>query len=259
MTVVEIVNMALLHLGVSQSIADIDESTREAATAKIVYDHTLRLALRRFPWSFATKYATLYQTAGPFWNTDPTLHTYVQAWDATYAYNVGDVVRVANVNYYCILAHTNHTAPNATYWSTSAASAPDFANGDWLYTYRQPTDCVYGRRIVPPGGDGRQHNDEPIRFRRFRDENGLLFATNQQEAVLEYTMVDCLDMWTDDLFLQYLTWALAGKLVPSLERAQKSVIECHQMAELAYRVAATADLNEAQLPTPAEASWIRAR
>lgn len=38
------------------------------------------------------------------------------AWSAVTAYAVGDMVNVASVNYYCILAHTNHTPPNATYW-----------------------------------------------------------------------------------------------------------------------------------------------
>jgi hypothetical protein len=40
----------------------------------------------------------------------------VDAWSNSTDYVVGDIVRVASVNYYCILAHTNHTPPNATYW-----------------------------------------------------------------------------------------------------------------------------------------------
>ncbi len=40
----------------------------------------------------------------------------VDAWSAITAYEVGDLASLAGVNYYCILAHTNQTPPNATYW-----------------------------------------------------------------------------------------------------------------------------------------------
>src|SRR5207237_1298023 len=38
------------------------------------------------------------------------------AWSGATAYVVGDLVVSGGVNYYCILAHTNHVPPNATYW-----------------------------------------------------------------------------------------------------------------------------------------------
>ncbi len=40
----------------------------------------------------------------------------VDAWSAITAYVVGDLASLAGVNYYCVLAHTNQTPPNATYW-----------------------------------------------------------------------------------------------------------------------------------------------
>jgi hypothetical protein len=40
----------------------------------------------------------------------------VSAWSGATAYVVGDLASSAGVNYYCILAHTNHVPPNATYW-----------------------------------------------------------------------------------------------------------------------------------------------
>ena len=135
-SVVELVNMSLANLGVTLFIADINEASREAATAKVFYDHALRLALRRFPWSFATKYSFPLQTAGPLWNTDPAVHTNVQAWDATYTYRAsprlpdqvwsGDVVRLAGVNYYCILTNTNQTPPNASARSSSSTGPPGY-------------------------------------------------------------------------------------------------------------------------------------
>lgn len=44
------------------------------------------------------------------------------AWSALTNYVVGDVVAVAGTNYYCILAHINHTPPNATYWYAMTGS-----------------------------------------------------------------------------------------------------------------------------------------
>jgi hypothetical protein len=40
----------------------------------------------------------------------------VVAWSNATAYVAGDIASLAGVNYYCILAHTNHTPANATYW-----------------------------------------------------------------------------------------------------------------------------------------------
>lgn len=40
----------------------------------------------------------------------------VAAWSGATAYVVGDLVVSGGVNYYCILAHTNHVPANATYW-----------------------------------------------------------------------------------------------------------------------------------------------
>lgn len=38
------------------------------------------------------------------------------AWSGGTAYVAGDLVSSGGTNYYCILAHTNHVPPNATYW-----------------------------------------------------------------------------------------------------------------------------------------------
>ncbi len=38
------------------------------------------------------------------------------AWSNATPYIAGDLVSLAGINYYCMLAHTNHTPPNPTYW-----------------------------------------------------------------------------------------------------------------------------------------------
>ncbi|MGH7342681.1 MAG: hypothetical protein ACREKH_19525 [Candidatus Rokuibacteriota bacterium] len=258
MTAVELGNLALLNLGVSTFITATTDPSQEALTLTKVYDHTLRAVLRRFPWAFATKYAPLNLAAGPFWSDDPAVLTTVQAWSSAAAYEIGDVVRQASVNYACKLAHTNQVPPNATYWQTT--QTVDYANGDWTYSYRYPTDCLYARRIIPPWmvPTGRMFDRTPVTFRRHRDQQGLLISTHLQEAQLEYTMLDCIDLWTDDLFLKAFTWYLAAAMAPSLERSQK-VIEALQIAEAYFGIAARADIGESQQEKPGEADWIAGR
>lgn len=43
------------------------------------------------------------------------------AWSGATAYAVNDVVSLSGSSYVCILAHTNHTPPNATYWALLAS------------------------------------------------------------------------------------------------------------------------------------------
>lgn len=56
-TQIQITNQALLKIGVSQAIEDVDEQSREAVTAKEFFPQCLRAVLRTHPWAFATKYA----------------------------------------------------------------------------------------------------------------------------------------------------------------------------------------------------------
>ena len=46
------------------------------------------------------------------------------AWSSTVAYYVGAQVSVGGTNYVCIVANTNQTPPNATYWTALAAFTP---------------------------------------------------------------------------------------------------------------------------------------
>lgn len=222
MTPLELLNLSLLKIGNSAGIVDIDEATRQAYTGRQVYDHTLRATLRAFPWPFATKYAALYITQGPATWTDPL----VQAWDAAYTYLVGDAVVDASVVYWANAQHLNQQPPNASYWDTDA---PDRANGDWLYAYRWPDDCLFARRLVSATFTGRTFSDTPIPFRIGRDKNGLLVYTNEAEAVLEYTTLDCDALFMDDLFVDSFTWRLASYLAPALSRDDKMSIKAYGM------------------------------
>ena len=180
MTVLQLTNLALGKLGVTKAATDVTTpgDTTYEYLANLTYDHDLRALLRRWPWPFATKYADLVLAQGPFWDTDPTGLTLVQDWDSTATYAAGDVVRESSINYACILANSGTQPPNTTYWSTNEDDAPDYANPDWTYAYRYPSDCLFARRITEVAqGTQRQFDPTPIPFRVGRDENGLAKLT----------------------------------------------------------------------------------
>lgn len=256
MTPVELINVALLKIGVTKGITAVTEDTREAWTALQIYDHYLRLTLRSFPWPFATKYAVLTLTKGPVYSDSDTL---VQSWSSSATYEVGDVVSVGDVPYWCILAHTNHTPPNTTYWTDDETNDVALqANGDWAYGYRWPTDCLFSRRFVRPG-IGRAHDPNPPDFRVGRDKNGLVLYTNDPDFELEYTTIDCDNLYTDDLWLDAFTWNLASLFAPGLAKDKEMTAYAYNRYVAAVKFAAVMSSRETQHPPDGEAEWIDAR
>ncbi|UEM08245.1 hypothetical protein J4G43_025830 [Bradyrhizobium barranii subsp. barranii] len=56
------------------------------------------------------------------------------AWSGATAYTVGDVVTLNGSSYACILDHTNHAPPNATYWQLLASIGPAGNTGPAAWT-----------------------------------------------------------------------------------------------------------------------------
>jgi len=73
---VDICNMALMRIGVSTIIADINEGSQESNVCAQFFDATLDYILRDYPWNFAEVRVTLAQAAG-----DPPTN-----WAFKYAY-----------------------------------------------------------------------------------------------------------------------------------------------------------------------------
>lgn len=56
----QITNLGLMRIGVSQSVANVDsENSREALSARLIFDDEVKYVLRDFPWPFATTYVAL--------------------------------------------------------------------------------------------------------------------------------------------------------------------------------------------------------
>ena len=73
---VDICNMALMRIGVSTIISDINEGSQESNVCAQFFDATLDYILRDYPWNFAEVRVTLAQAAG-----DPPTN-----WAFKYAY-----------------------------------------------------------------------------------------------------------------------------------------------------------------------------
>jgi hypothetical protein len=62
--------MALGHIGVQQTIASLDEKSKEAGACKRFFEHCRDTTLRARPWPFATRYITLAlveEIPNPIW------------------------------------------------------------------------------------------------------------------------------------------------------------------------------------------------
>lgn len=158
-----VANKALGHLGVVGGITTLSSDTTLGGTAcRTFYDGAVAETLKGAPWRSAMKIAALtlvealeatrdeewtYSYRLPedclavrrirlFGNRDPNADQEVPfdefadtastTWSASTAYAVGDYAQVAAtlVWYRCILAHTNQTPPNGTYWVAITGGPP---------------------------------------------------------------------------------------------------------------------------------------
>ena len=220
-TKLQLINVALLKAGVSQTVVQLTEDTREAFQAGLLFDPTVRETLRAYPWGFATKYA-----------------------DSAVAATHGDAMK---------LFDGSPTAP---------------VNGDWIYTYRYPSDCLMARRLVPP--TGRRFSRTPIPFIVGRnapqveaDPSGdlVLIFTNEPDAVLEYTAAVDLEIasFTEPLFEDVLTTLLASKLAMSLSREPRLALQLYNIFLAILPTAKAISGREQQQEKPGEAEWIEGR
>ncbi|MEX2319033.1 MAG: hypothetical protein WD626_04215, partial [Bauldia sp.] len=112
--------------------------------------------------------------------------------------------------------------PFSTRYATLALLAGSTAspvNRDWTYSYRQPSDCVFERRLAVLRDGAVDPTPPPFQLSY---DNTLVdgrILTNQQNAQLEYTARPlCSAGIGDPLFLDALTWRLASRIAGPLTR-----------------------------------------
>jgi hypothetical protein len=125
----QITNLALQRLGVTKSIASIDENSVEARAAKLVIDDERDAVLEDFPWPFATAYATLGLVSDP-----DTAANY----DWYYAYRKPSD---------CVFARRIVTALGRKDTVPPAYKLGQDATGDLIYTDQEDAQIEYTARV----------------------------------------------------------------------------------------------------------------
>lgn len=126
--------------------------------------------------------------------------------------------------------------PFATRYAQLTRVGTTRPNSDWLYSYRQPSDCILERRIVISRTDVANPDAIPFQLSSDYDPDGVpdptgggLIFCNLSPAVLEYTArPKCPHTRSEPLFRDAATWRLAGKLAPSLTRLPEKVKACRE-------------------------------
>jgi hypothetical protein len=127
-----VVNVALVRIG-APTIPSLTDQSREAAAARLVFEHELRATLRDHPWAFATRYATsLVLAAG---SASAPVNP-----DWTYAYRLpSDCVLVRRI----VTETGRHVDPQPAAFHVAAEET-----GAVLFTDRQHPTIEYTARIA---------------------------------------------------------------------------------------------------------------
>ena len=132
-------------------------------------------------------------------------------------------------------------------------------NDNWSYSYRYPTDCVGGERIV--NGSRNEDRQSLVTFDIGKDDAGLTVLTDQSNAVLEYTMdVSDLTTWPPDAILA-ASFRLASLICPRLTKGDPFKIKSEMLGQYDLEIsrAKANALNEQVKPEMPESQFIRVR
>ena len=123
-------------------------------------------------------------------------------------------------------------------------------NRDWTYSYRQPSDCVFERRLAVVREGAVDPTPPPFQL-SFDTTGGRLF-TNQAAAQLEYTARPaCTASQGDPLFIDALTWRLASLIAGPLTRIADVTKLC--LAEYEKKIATAFEVMRPGNPGPRSA------
>jgi hypothetical protein len=259
-TELQVINDALLKIGVSKTVAMLGEQSREALTAEHLFDRVLRETLRQHPWAFATKYARNEDAVA---ETDPMflaaggVNEPING-DWTYAYRYPDDCLFARR----IVGSSGRRFDPAPIpfrvgrlWDTpvEAWSATEtYAVGALVVRASVLYVCILGHlNFQPPNA---------TYWRVLTDTDAMMVFTNEADAVLEYTAyVACAENFADALFEDALSWRLASKLAPSLAREGDLAEKCWKMYLHTLDTASAVSSREQQQEDHGDANWIHKR
>lgn len=145
--------------------------------------------------------------------------------------------------------------PEATKYITLGLVSED-PNDDWDYMYQYPDDCVFARRIVTSLG---RTDPNPPPFITGYSEDGRVIYTDEENAVLEYTMrLEDAGLFRPTLG-QAISWYLGFLIAPGLAKEPKVANQCFQVWQAMVSRAEQRAGNEQQLAQEIDSEAIRSR
>jgi len=128
-------------------------------------------------------------------------------------------------------------------------------NDDWDYSYRYPTDCMRGLRVV----DGNRIQTTRLPWEVAHDDSGKLIFTDQDEAVLRFIRRVTDPEVYDPSFVETLAWRLGSKLAIPLARSTKERDYAFERYRLELSTARVNAINEGEVDADPDPEVIRAR
>ena len=129
--------------------------------------------------------------------------------------------------------------------------------GVWRFRYQYPADCIKIRKIQNPNSPP----DDSLPFDVELDLKGETksILTDQEDAVLVYTMNLKSPELFSPTFVQALSHLLASKIAFSLTGKRKVATDNASLYGTVVQSAAVLSVDEKMDPPPRDAEWVRAR
>jgi hypothetical protein len=201
--IVDICNQALAHIGIDDSITDLEERSKAARLCRTFFNQTRDAVLRDCPWGFAVR-------------------------------------------------------------TVQAALAAGDPPPGWAFQYQYPTDCLQVLAMIPPGGDRNaslytrlyvdgvypdftniyQTPTLRVAWETRYSPGGRVIVCDVDEAWIRYTIrVTDPNAW-DSLFIEAMSYAIAGKLAMPMAAQQTLAAGVSTSYAQTIAKAKAANLNE---------------
>lgn len=178
---VDIYNMALGHIGVTEEVASLTEKSKARETCSRYYDQAVQYVLRDFPWPFAYRTVQLAEVSGA---TSP-------GWTYVYRYPT-DCLQARQV--------TNASGTRLRWYGTVSNPA-----------IRATADGYQSFNWFPP----------QIPFQISSDDAGRLILSDEPEAYLVYTANITDTSLFDPMFTNLVSRYLAFLIFPSMRGSER--------------------------------------
>lgn len=132
----------------------------------------------------------------------------------------------------------------------------------YQYVYRYPDDCFQFRKIVNRGVVGRpERADERIPYRIFEDiaNDSKVIATNEEQALAEYTITGVTPRMYSPLFVNCLVYNNAMEMAPMLKVDAKITTKVENSAQYWLNEAGLLDMEQDQEAPKPESEFEEAR